>query len=394
MKEDRKVVLAYSGGLDTSVAIRWLADRGYDVIAYMADVGQGGSFQKIKKRAKSAGASKVIVHDLKKEFAEDFVFKSLASGAVYESKYLLATALSRPIIAKGLVEVAKKEKAGFVAHGCTGKGNDQVRFEVTIMALAPDLKIIAPLREWNMFSREDEIEYAKENDINIDVTKKSPYSLDENIWGVSIECGSLEDPWSEPPEDAYILTKDPKKTSNRPKYVEIEFKNGIPIKLNGNKYSPVSLITKLNKIGGENGIGRTDLVENRLIGIKSREIYEAPGGWILHNAHKALEALVLDRESLHFKEMISLKYAELIYYGLWFTPLRKSLDAFIDKTQEKVTGTIKVKLLKGTISVVGRKSPYSLYKKELATYDEGDKFDRSVAEGFIKVWGMPYKKGV
>ena len=394
MAEDKKVVLAYSGGLDTSVAVRWLADRGYDVIAYMADVGQGGSFQKIKNRARSAGASKVVVHDLKKEFAEDFVFKSLASGAVYESKYLLATALSRPIIAKGLIEVAKKEKAGFVAHGCTGKGNDQVRFEVTVMVLAPELKIIAPLREWNMFSREDEIEYAKENNIDIDVTKKNPYSLDENIWGVSIECGSLEDPWSEPPEDAYKMTKDPKKAPNKPKYVEIEFKNGIPIKLNGKKYSSVGLITNLNKIGGDNGIGRTDLIENRLIGIKSREIYEAPGGWILHDAHKALEALVMDRESLHFKEVISLKYAELIYYGLWFTPLRKSLDAFIDKTQEKVTGTVRMKLLKGAISVVGRKSPYSLYKKELATYDEGDKFDRSIAEGFIKVWGMPYKKGV
>ena len=394
MAEDKKVVLAYSGGLDTSVAVRWLADRGYDVIAYMADVGQGGSFQKIKNRARSAGASKVVVHDLKKEFAEDFVFKSLASGAVYESKYLLATALSRPIIAKGLIEVAKKEKAGFVAHGCTGKGNDQVRFEVTVMVLAPELKIIAPLREWNMFSREDEIEYAKENNIDIDVTKKNPYSLDENIWGVSIECGSLEDPWNEPPEDAYKMTKDPKKAPNKPKYVEIEFKNGIPIKLNGKKYSSVGLITNLNKIGGDNGIGRTDLIENRLIGIKSREIYEAPGGWILHDAHKALEALVMDRESLHFKEVISLKYAELIYYGLWFTPLRKSLDAFIDKTQQKVTGTVRIKLLKGAISVVGRKSPYSLYKKELATYDEGDKFDRSIAEGFIKVWGMPYKKGV
>jgi len=394
MKEDRKVVLAYSGGLDTSVAIRWLADRGYDVVAYMADLGQGGSVQKIKKRASSAGASKVVVHDLKKEFAEDFVFKSLKAGAVYESKYLLATALSRPIIAKGLAEVAKAQKASFIAHGCTGKGNDQVRFEVTIMALAPDLKIIAPLREWNMFSREDEIEYAKENNIDIDVTKKSPYSLDENIWGVSIECGSLEDPWNEPPEDAYKMTKDPQKAPNKPKYVEIEFKNGVPVKLNGNKYGPVSLITKLNKLGGANGIGRTDLIENRLIGIKSREIYEAPAAWILYNAHKALENLVLDRESLHFKEVISLKYAELIYYGLWFTPLRASLDEFIDATQKNVIGTVKMKLLKGVASVVGRKSPYSLYKKELATYEEGDKFDRSIAEGFIKVWGMPYKKGV
>ena len=388
---NKKVVLAYSGGLDTSVAVRWLADKGYDVIAYMADVGQGGDFQKLKKRALSAGASKVVIHDLKKEFAEDFVFQSLKAGAVYESKYLLATALSRPIIAKGLVEVAKKEKASSIAHGCTGKGNDQVRFEVTAMALAPGLKIIAPLREWDMLSREDEIEYAKERDIDIDVTKKSPYSLDQNIWGISIECGVLEDPWKEPPQDAYKMTVDPKNAPNKATYVEIEFKNGAPVGIGGKKYSPVALIEKLNKIGGKNGIGRTDLVENRLVGIKSREIYEAPGGWILHNAHKDLEALVLDRELLHFKQGVSLKYAELVYYGLWFTPLKKALDAFIVKTQKNVTGSVKVKLLKGVVSVVGRKSPHSLYKKEMATYDQGDKFDRSIAEGFIKVWGMPYK---
>ncbi|MBU4457723.1 MAG: argininosuccinate synthase [Candidatus Omnitrophica bacterium] len=388
---NKKVVLAYSGGLDTSVAVRWLADRGYDVIAYMADVGQGGDFQKLKKRAASAGASKVVVQDLKKEFAEDFVFQSLKAGAVYESKYLLATALSRPIIAKGLVEAAKKEEAASIAHGCTGKGNDQVRFEVTAMALAPGLKIIAPLREWNMFSREDEIEYAKERGINIDVTKKSPYSLDQNIWGISIECGVLEDPWKEPPQDAYKMTIDPEKAPNKATYVEIEFKNGAPVGINGKKYPPVALIEKLNKIGGKNGIGRTDLVENRLVGIKSREIYEAPGGWILHKAHNDLEALVLDRELLHFKQGISLKYAELVYYGLWFTPLKKALDAFISKTQKNVTGSVKVKLLKGVVSVVGRKSPHSLYKKEMATYDQGDKFDRSIAEGFIKIWGLPYK---
>jgi len=390
-KMNRKVVLAYSGGLDTSVAVRWLVDKGYDVIAYMADVGQGGNFVKLKKRAVSAGASKVVVQDLKKEFAQDFVFPSLKAGAVYESKYLLATALSRPIIAKGLVETAKKEKAGYIAHGCTGKGNDQVRFEVTVMALAPELKIIAPLREWNMFSRDEEIEYAKEKGIDIDVTKKNPYSLDQNIWGISIECGVLEDPWNESPGDAYKMTVDPKKAPNKPTYVEIGFEKGIPVKLNGKKYSPVDLIIKLNKIGGTNGIGRTDLVENRLVGIKSREIYEAPGGWILYNSHKGLEALVLDREHLHFKEIISLKYAELVYYGLWFTPLKKALDAFVNKTQKNVTGSVKVKLLKGVASVVGRKSSHSLYKKEMATYDAGDKFDRSVAEGFIKVWGMPYK---
>lgn len=389
---NKKVVLAYSGGLDTSVAVRWLSDKGYDVIAYMVDLGQGGNFQKLKKRALSAGASKVIVQDLNKEFTEDFAFQSLKAGAVYESKYLLATALSRPIIAKGLVETAKKEKAGYVAHGCTGKGNDQVRFEVTVMVLAPELKIIAPLREWNMTSREEEIEYAREKDIDIDVTKKSLYSLDQNIWGISIECGVLEDPWNEPPEDAYKMTVDPKVAPNKPRYIEIEFKSGVPVKLNGKRYAPVELVTRLNKIGGTNAIGRTDLVENRLVGIKSREIYEAPAAWILHNAHKDLEALVLDRELLHFKESISAKYAELVYYGLWFTPLKKALDAFVDKTQKKVTGTVRMKLLKGVASVVGRKSPHSLYKKEMATYEAGDKFDRSVAEGFIKVWGMPYKK--
>jgi len=386
-----KVVLAYSGGLDTSVAVRWLADKGYDVIAYMADVGQGGDFQKLKKRALSAGASKVVIHDLKKEFAQDFVFPSLKAGAVYEAKYLLATALSRPIIAKGLVEAAKKENAGSAAHGCTGKGNDQVRFEVTIMALAPGLEIIAPLREWSMCSREEEIEYAKEKKIDIDVTKKSPYSLDQNIWGISIECGELEDPWNEPLQNAYKMTVDPRKAPNKPTYVDIGFKNGVPVNIDGERSSEVGLIMKLNKIGGKNGIGRTDLVENRLIGIKSREVYEAPAAWILHDAHKALEALVLDRELLHYKENVSLKYAELVYYGLWFTPLRKALDAFIDETQKKVTGTVKVKLLKGAVSVVGRKSPNSLYKKAMATYEAGDKFDRTVAEGFIKVWGMPYK---
>ena len=389
---NKKVVLAYSGGLDTSVAVSWLADKGYDVIAYMADVGQGGDYDKLKKRAITAGASKVIIEDLKKEFAKDFVFMSLKAGAVYESKYLLATALSRPIIAKGLVEAAKKERADSVAHGCTGKGNDQVRFEVTVMALAPELKIIAPLREWHMYSREEEIEYAKENNIQIDTTKKSPYSLDKNIWGMSIECGILEDPWNEPPEDAYQMSIDPGKAPSKPTYVEIEFEKGVPIKLNGKKLNPVDLILKLNEAGGKNGIGRTDLVENRLVGIKSREIYEAPGAWILYHSHKEIESLVLDRELLHFKEIIALKYAELVYYGLWFTPLKKALDAFVNNTQKQVTGAAKVKLLKGVANVVSRKSVYSLYSKEMATYDKGDKFDRSIAEGFIKVWGMPYKK--
>jgi argininosuccinate synthase len=391
-KMNKTVVLAYSGGLDTSVAVRWLADKGYDVIAYIADIGQGGDFQKLKKRAMCAGASKVVIEDLKDEFANEFVFRALKANAVYESRYLLATALSRPIIAKGLVGAAKKEEAGYAAHGCTGKGNDQVRFEVTIMSLAPELKIIAPLREWNMSSRDEEMDYAKKKNIPIETTKKSPYSLDQNIWGMSIECGVLEDPWNEPPEDAYKMTIAPDKAANKPTYIEIEFEKGIPVKINKKKYNAVDLIMKLNELGGRNGIGRTDLVENRLVGIKSREIYEAPGAWILYNAHKDLESLVLDRELLHFKEAISLKYAEMVYYGLWFTPLKSALDAFIDETEKNVTGSVKVKLLKGAANVVGRKSPHSLYKKEMATYDAGDKFDRSIAEGFIKVWGMPYKK--
>jgi len=388
----KKVILAYSGGLDTSVAIRWLSDKGYNVIAYMADLGQGGDFEKLKKRALSAGASKIVIQDLKNEFALDFAFRALKANAIYESGYLLATALSRPIIAKGLVELAKKEHAGIVAHGCTGKGNDQVRFEVSIMSLAPELKILAPLREWEMTSREEEIEYARSNNIYIDVTKKSPYSLDKNLWGISIECGVLEDPWIEPPEDAYKMTVNPKDAPNKPEYLQIEFREGIPIKINGISYRYVPLINRLNEIGGRNGVGRTDIVENRLIGIKSREVYEAPGAWILYHAHKALEALVLDRELLHFKDIISLKYSEMVYYGLWFTPLKYALDAFIDETQRYVTGTVKVKLLKGMVNIVGRISPYSLYKRELATYEPGDRFDRKAAEGFIKVWGMPYRR--
>lgn len=388
--KNKKVVLAYSGGLDTSVAVRWLSDKGYDVIAYVADVGQGGDFQRLKKRAISAGAEKVVVQDLRDEFAEDFVFQSLKAGAVYESGYLLATALSRPVIAKGLLEVARKEKASYVAHGCTAKGNDQVRFELGFMALAPQLKVIAPLREWDMGSREEEIDYARDKKIDIDVTKKTPYSMDKNIWGISIECGALEDPWNEPPEDVYRMTVDPQKAPNKPTYITIDFRNGIPVKINGRKSKAAELIQRLNTIAGMNAIGRTDLVENRLVGIKSREVYEAPAAWVLYNAHKGLEGLVLDRELLHYKEHVSLKYAELVYYGLWFTPLKKALDAFIDETQRKVTGSVRMKLLKGTAGVVGRRSPYSLYKKEMATYEAGDKFDRTIARGFINVWGMPY----
>lgn len=388
----KKIVLAYSGGLDTSVAIRWLKDRDYKVIAYMGDVGQGGDFSSLKKRAKIAGAEKVIVEDLKNEFVNDFIFCSLKAGAVYESKYFLATALSRPLLAKGLVKAANKEKAKYVAHGCTGKGNDQVRFELTIASLDPKLKVIAPVREWELPTREAEIRYAKQHGIPIEVTVKSPYSIDKNLWGVSIESGKLEDPYFEPTKHVYQLTTDPQAAPSRPTYIEIYFERGIPKKIGNKALSGVGLISKLNEIGAKNGIGRTDMIENRLVGIKSREIYEAPAAFILYEAHKALESLILDRELLHFKEYVALKYSELIYYGLWYTPLKKALDKFVNETQRNITGTVKLKLCQGNCIVVGRKSKYSMYKKELATYGKGDKFDQSLAKGFIEIWGLPYKK--
>ncbi len=389
-KNAGKVVLAYSGGLDTSVAIKWLADRGYEVIAYMADVGQECDFATSRKRALKTGAVKVIIEDLKKEFVRDFVFKALRANAVYEGGYLLATALSRPIIAKGLVTAAHKEGAGYVSHGCTGKGNDQVRFEVAINALDAELKVIAPVRVWGMKTREQEIEYAKKNKIPIDTTKKKPYSIDHNLWGISIEAGKLEDPYYSPDEDIYQITKGVDRAAAKPVYVEVGFEKGVPARLNGKKMDGVSLILKLSKIAGGAGVGRSDMIENRLVGIKSREIYEAPAGWALYTAHKALESMVLDRELLHFKEAIALKYAELIYYGLWFTPLKDALDKFVDETQKRVNGVVRLKLHKGNCMVVGRKSPDSLYREKLATYGKGDEFDQSLAEGFIRLWGLPY----
>ncbi|MDD5432616.1 MAG: argininosuccinate synthase [Candidatus Omnitrophica bacterium] len=392
----KKVVLAYSGGLDTSCIVRWLKDKDYDVICFMADLGQGlgkgEDISAIEKRAFAAGASKVYVKDLQDEFVEDFIVPSLKANAIYEGKYLLATALGRPLIAKYLVEIAHKEKADSVAHGCTGKGNDQVRLEVAAGILDPKLEILAPVRTWEFKSREEEIEYAEQRNIPIDVTKKKPYSIDRNLWGISIESGVLEDLEQEPPEDAYMITKTQTNSASYPKYVEVYFEKGVPKKVDGKTYKLKTLISHLNEIGGSFGVGRSDLVENRLVGIKSREIYEAPAATMLHVAHKELESLVLDRELAHFKEIVALKYSELVYYGLWYSPLKDALDSFVNSTQKLVTGSIKLKLFKGSCVPVGRKSSNSLYKKELATYGKEDKFNQQLAEGFIKIWGMPYKR--
>lgn len=386
----KKVVLAYSGGLDTSCAIPWLKDQGYDVIAVVGDVGQEEDFKKIKERALKTGASKVHVLDLRKEFVEKYVFPALKAGAVYEHKYFMATSLSRPLIAKYQVEVAHKEKATAIAHGCTGKGNDQVRFEVTANILDPKLENIAPVRIWEFKTRDQEIDYLASKGIKMEVTKKKPYSIDKNVYGMSIEAGILEDPWAEPPEDIYQMTVSPEKAPNKASYIEIGFEAGIPKTIDGKSFNPVDLLRNLNNVGGQNAVGRVDMVENRLVGIKSREIYECPSGTILHTAHQELEAMVLDRETAHFKQFIALKYADLIYYGLWETPLKKQLDAFVDESQKQVTGTIRLKLYKGNCSVVGRKSKFSRYKEELATYGEKDVFDQKLAQGFIKIFGMPF----
>lgn len=397
MEKVSKVVLAYSGGLDTSIIIHWLRQNyGCQVVAFAADVGQfelagkaGHTVSDLKRKAITAGASKVYVQDLKQEFVRDYVFSTLKANAVYEGKYLLSAALSRPLIAKKLVEIAKREKADAVAHGCTGKGNDQVRFELTFKALNPELKILAPLREWDMVSRQEEIEYARKYKIPVSTGKEKPYSIDRNLWGVCIECGPLEDPWKEPPEDAYQITTPPEKAPSKPVYLDIYFKQGIPTKIDEKLFSPVELIKKLNRVGGAHGIGRLDLVENRVVGIKSREIYEAPAATILYLAHRELESLILDRDTFHYKELIGPRYAELVYCGLWESQLKKTIDAFVSETQKRVTGTVRVKLYKGNLWVVGRKSPYSLYEKRLATYGAEDKFDRTSARGFIDLLGLP-----
>ncbi len=388
----KKVVLAYSGGLDTSCAIKWLKDKGYDVIAYIANVGQGGNFEAIKKRAVKTGASKAYALDLQKEFVEDYVYPALKANAVYENKYYLATALSRPLIAKHQVMIAHKEKATAIGHGCTGKGNDQVRFEVSAQLLDPKLENVAPVRVWEFKTRNQEIDYAKKHKIPCDVTKKSPYSIDENLYGRSIECGILEDPWVEPPEDIYAMTVSPQKAPNKPTYVTIDFKSGLPVKVNDKTFTPVNLIKKLNEIGGKNSVGRVDMLENRLVGIKSREIYENPAGTMLFVAKHELECLVLDRETMRYNEGLSQKYAELTYNGLWETPLKKQLDAYFKEAMKSVTGTVRLKLFKGNCTIVGRKSKNSRYKEELATYGEKDVFDQKLAKGFIDLWAMPFKK--
>ena len=388
----KKVVLAYSGGLDTSVMIKWLKDNyGCEVIAFAADVGQGEELQGLRSKAYRTGASKVYIEDLKEEFARDFIFPMLKAGAVYEGQYLLGTSVARPLIAKKQVEIAKKEKADALAHGATGKGNDQVRFELAYKALAPEMKIIAPWREWELKGREEEIEYAREHGIPVPVTKDKPYSSDRNLWHISYEGGILEDPWFEPREEMFILTNSPEKAPGKPEYVEIEFVGGEPIAVNGRKMPPVKLIQSLNKIGGKHGIGRVDLVENRLVGIKSRGVYETPGGTVLYAAHQALESITLDRDTLHYKQLVAQRYAELVYYGQWFTPLKEALDAFIEKTQEDVSGVVRFKLYKGNCTLVGRKSKKSLYRPELATFEKETAYNQKDAEGFINLFGLPIK---
>jgi argininosuccinate synthase len=384
-----KVILAYSGGLDTSVAVKWLEEK-YDlkVVTLTVDIGNVTDLEAIRQKALKVGAIKALVVDARKSFIESFVFPALQADAVYEGRYPLATALGRPLIARLLVETARKERARVVAHGCTGKGNDQVRIDVSVAALASELKVIAPARTWNM-TREQTIEYAGAHDIPVPITRASPYSIDENLWGRSIECGVLEDTWNEPPEDVFLWTKSPEKTPARPAYLEIGFDHGIPVSLAGKKLEPVALVQRVHDLAGQHGIGRIDHVENRLVGIKSREVYEAPAAVVLLKAHQALEDLVLAKEQLRFKARVAAEYADLIYNGLWFTGMRQDLAAYVESTQRYVTGTIRVKLFKGNCRIVGRKSPYSLYDYSLATYDKGDAFDQSASPGFIHIWGLP-----
>lgn len=393
MSQKEKVVLAYSGGLDTSIIIPWLRENyNYEVIAMAADVGQGEELEPLREKAIKTGASKIYIEDLREEFITDFIYPTLKAHAVYEGKYLLGTSFARPVIAKRLVEIAEKEGAVAIAHGATGKGNDQVRFELTVKALAPHLKIVAPWRLWDIRSREDAIDYATARNIPIPVTKKDNYSMDRNIWHLSHEGSDLEDPWNEPRYDKLLkLMVPPEKAPDKPTYVEIYFEQGIPKKVNGVEYSPIELLETLNRLGGENGVGIMDMVENRLVGMKSRGVYETPGGTILYAAHRELELLCLDRDTLHYKDVVAQRFAELVYYGQWYTPLREALSAFVDSTQKTVTGTVRLKLYKGNVMPAGTQSPYSLYSEELSTFGRDEVYNQKDAEGFINLFGLPMK---
>ena len=391
-KTVKKVVLAYSGGLDTSVIVPWLKENyGSEVVCFTADVGQNEELDGLEEKALASGASQLIIKDLNEEFASDYLFPLLRSGAIYERKYLLGTSAARPLIAKHLVDVAHQVGADAIAHGATGKGNDQVRFELTVMALDPRLKVVAPWREWEIRSREDAIAYAAERNIPVAATTKSIYSRDRNLWHISHEGGPLEGTWVEPDESVYLLTTSPENAPEEPEYLEIDFETGYPVALNGEKLSPAKMIAQLNAIGGKHGIGRVDLVENRLVGMKSHGIYETPGGTILMKAHQDLESIVLDRATIQFKDTVALKYAQLVYDGMWFTPLKEALDAFVNSTQGPVTGTVRLKLYKGNIISAGTKSPFSLYREDFATFGYEDVYDQSDAEGFIHLFGLPLK---
>lgn len=396
MKKVKKVVLAYSGGLDTSIIIPWLKEN-YDnceVIAVSGDVGQGTELEGLEEKAIKTGASKLYIEDLKKEFVEDYIFPTLKAGAVYEKDYLLGTSFARPIIAKRVVEIAKAEGADAICHGCTGKGNDQVRFELTIKAFAPEMTIIAPWRTWDIKSREEEIDYAEARNIPLKINRETNYSKDKNLWHLSHEGLDLEDPANEPQytKPGFLeMCVAPEQAPDKPTYVTVSFEKGVPVAVDGEKLGAVELVCKLNEIGGKNAIGLVDLVENRLVGMKSRGVYENPGGAILYRAHQVLETITLDRDTQHYKEILALRYAELVYFGQWFTPLRSALDAFVDKTQETVTGDVKLKLYKGNMSNAGVTSPYSLYSEAFATFDKDEVYNQNDAEGFINLFGLPIK---
>ncbi|MGB7291964.1 MAG: argininosuccinate synthase [Thermodesulfobacteriota bacterium] len=386
MGDIEKIVLAYSGGLDTSVILRWLIEEyEADVVAYIADLGQGEDLNEIKQKAINTGASKVYVEDLRDEFVKDFVFAALKGNAVYEGSYLLGTSLARPLIAKRQMEIAEKENAFAVAHGSTGKGNDQVRFELTYYAINPEIQVIAPWRQWNLRSRNDLISYAKSHGIPVPVTLKKPYSCDRNLFHTSYEGGVLEDPWQLPPEDMFEMTVSPEDAPDEPTFLDIDFEEGVPVKLDGEDLPPVDLLYKLNEIGGKNGIGRVDMVENRFVGMKSRGVYETPGGTILQIAHRAVESLTMDREVMHLRDSLTLKFSELIYYGFWYSSEMEMIRAAIEESQKNVTGTSRLKIYKGNVTVAGRRSSFSLYQKDLATFEEDSVYDQSDATGFIKL---------